>query len=774
MFRAALKSLLGRKVRLLMSTFAIVLGVAFVVGSLIFTDTLSRSFTALFASTVGDVVVRPGRGRRPTPHRLAPSPRRWSRSSRASPAPPGSTATSTPSASSSSARTARSSAASARPPSGATGPTPRPATASRASRSSAAASRRGPDEVLLDDDHRRARRATPSASEVHLVTGGAQAVLRPTLVGIAGFPEGGSLNGATLRGLRHRVPRRSCSSAGEDAFTDIWVTAEPGTSQEDLARPRDRGSSPTASRRSPATRRPTRRRRALQEAIGFLTDLPADLRRHLAGRRRLPHRQHVLDPGRAAQPRAGAAAGARGVASARSPGRCMLEAFVLGAARLHDRPRPGRPARDGHPQRSSRQFGLDLSGQSLIFAPRTVLAAYAVGIVVTMAAAWLPARRTGRIAPIQAMRDDVAMPESSLHRRLVVGVAMILAGGAALAAGLMGVVPRGRLVRRRRHPGILLGVAAASPVISHPFLAAAAWLYARLFGTVGRLAGQNSLRNPRRTTATSSALMIGLSLACTMAIVGDSAKASVDQTIEENFVGDYVVSIALRAGLLAADRPRHGAGRRRRARLGAALRHHRRGGDAQGVAAARPGGLRAGHRPRPWSAGDAADLRDGTVIARRGVRRGGGAGGGRRPRHPSWPTGSTSSRWSGIYAENPILFFPIRHHAADPRSTAGYRDADNFLIIDTDGSAGGAGRASRAVVAELPIVTVKDQQEFAAGAAGADRPAGADDLRAARPGPADRRARHRQHAGAVDHRAHARGRACCGRSASAVRSCGGW
>src|SRR3954469_15742290 len=62
MIRAALKSLLGRKVRLLMSTFAIVLGVAFVVGTLIFSDTLNRSFTALFASTVGDVVVRPEGG----------------------------------------------------------------------------------------------------------------------------------------------------------------------------------------------------------------------------------------------------------------------------------------------------------------------------------------------------------------------------------------------------------------------------------------------------------------------------------------------------------------------------------------------------------------------------------------------------------------------------------------------------------------------------------------------------------------------------------------
>ncbi len=56
MIKAALRSLLGRRLRLLMSTFAIVLGVAFVSGTLIFTDTLDRSFTALFASTVGDVV----------------------------------------------------------------------------------------------------------------------------------------------------------------------------------------------------------------------------------------------------------------------------------------------------------------------------------------------------------------------------------------------------------------------------------------------------------------------------------------------------------------------------------------------------------------------------------------------------------------------------------------------------------------------------------------------------------------------------------------------
>ena len=173
------------------------------------------------------------------------------------------------------------------------------------------------------------------------------------------------------------------------------------------------------------------------------------------------------------------------------------------------------------------------------------------------------------------MRDDIAMPESSLRRRLLIGVVLMVAGGSALAAGLVGAVPHPGYFVGGGILGILLGVASASPVISYPLLAAASWLYGRLFGSIGRLAGQNSLRNPRRTTATSSALMIGLSLACTMAIVGDSAKASVDQTIEENFVGDYVVSslvgqsFSTKIGRQMADV----AGRRQR--LGAEVRHRR-------------------------------------------------------------------------------------------------------------------------------------------------------------------------------------------------------
>ena len=167
MIKAALKSLLGRKVRLLMSTFAIVLGVAFVGGSLIFSDTLGRSFTALFASTVGDVVVRPGATSRRTAARPRPSAsrRRWSSSSRTtSRTPPGSTATSAPSASTSSTRTTRSSAARAAGDRGQLLRRPGRPRAHRAHARSRAHEPHGPDEVVFDAKTAERAGLLPSAS----------------------------------------------------------------------------------------------------------------------------------------------------------------------------------------------------------------------------------------------------------------------------------------------------------------------------------------------------------------------------------------------------------------------------------------------------------------------------------------------------------------------------------------------------------------------------------------------------------------------------------
>jgi putative ABC transport system permease protein len=165
-------------------------------------------------------------------------------------------------------------------------------------------------------------------------------------------------------------------------------------------------------------------------------------------------------------------------------------------------------------------------------------------VAVTMVAAWLPARRTGRIMPVQALGDVVALPESSIRWRFGLGLALTAAGVAATLEGLFGSLPHGGYWVGGGILAVLLGVTAAAPILCRPLLALARAGYALVFRAVGNLAGQNSLRNPRRTTATASALMIGLALACTMSIIGASAKASVDETIDKNFIGSYVVGSA--------------------------------------------------------------------------------------------------------------------------------------------------------------------------------------------------------------------------------------
>ena len=95
-------------------------------------------------------------------------------------------------------------------------------------------------------------------------------------------------------------------------------------------------------------------------------------------------------------------------------------------------------------------FGLDLSGSPLVFEWPTAMWSYAVGLVVTMVAAYLPARRAGKMPPVAAMRDDVALPESALRWRLLVGTVLMVGG---LVAGYLGAFTEHRqlgLLRRRR------------------------------------------------------------------------------------------------------------------------------------------------------------------------------------------------------------------------------------------------------------------------------------------------------------------------------------
>jgi putative ABC transport system permease protein len=194
----------------------------------------------------------------------------------------------------------------------------------------------------------------------------------------------------------------------------------------------------------------------------------------------------------------------------------------------------------------------DAGSGGLTFTVTPVIWSYVVGILVTVVSAYFPARRAAKIPPVAAMRDDVALPQRSLRIRIALGSLLTLVGAALIGIGLGGgggnpVVPVGVGAF-----AVFIGVAMLAPVISVPVLRVLGAAPARLMGSPGRLARQNALRNPRRTAATAAALMIGLALITTVNVLGATMRASIDEQVDAQFGADYLV-MPKGAGGIAGD-----------------------------------------------------------------------------------------------------------------------------------------------------------------------------------------------------------------------------
>ena len=178
----------------------------------------------------------------------------------------------------------------------------------------------------------------------------------------------------------------------------------------------------------------------------------------------------------------------------------------------------------------------------LVLTPATVIAAYVVGISVTMVAAFVPARRAAKVPPVAALRDDLTVQEKALgRRRLVLGTIALLVGAALMAAGLVGApgadaawIGAGAVIW-------VITVAVMAPVLGRPVLLACRAVFGKLFGTAGKLAGENALRNPRRTGATASALMIGLAVVSAVGVLAASLSATNDELVDREFRSDFLV-----------------------------------------------------------------------------------------------------------------------------------------------------------------------------------------------------------------------------------------
>jgi putative ABC transport system permease protein len=187
-------------------------------------------------------------------------------------------------------------------------------------------------------------------------------------------------------------------------------------------------------------------------------------------------------------------------------------------------------------------LGADI-GADLPVHASTVVLSVLVGVVVTVVAAVLPARRASRTAPVAAMRGDTggAASPSGLRRRGWFGTAVLASGGVLLVAS----------VTRDSVPWLwaavgafaaVVGMLVAAPVVTAPFVRVITWPFVALGGVVARLAEENALRVPRRTATTASALMIGLSLIAGLSVLAQSVKASVSEGVADELTATYVLN----------------------------------------------------------------------------------------------------------------------------------------------------------------------------------------------------------------------------------------
>ncbi|MFB8776705.1 ABC transporter permease [Streptomyces broussonetiae] len=191
-------------------------------------------------------------------------------------------------------------------------------------------------------------------------------------------------------------------------------------------------------------------------------------------------------------------------------------------------------------------LGMNIDATEMVIGWGTPVAAYAVGVGVTFVAAYLPARRAAGVSPMAALADaEIAGVGRPLRVRALVGAVIGVAGGAALvgcvvssdtgsAASLLGL-------------GVVLTLIAtvvAGPLLVRPVIRVLGGAFPALFGSVGRMSQRNALRNPRRTGATAAALMVGLSLVGGMSVASASMTESFDQQIDRTLGADFVVQNA--------------------------------------------------------------------------------------------------------------------------------------------------------------------------------------------------------------------------------------
>ncbi|MGH2596965.1 MAG: ABC transporter permease [Actinomycetota bacterium] len=541
MWRATFKSLLGRKLRLALTALSIVLGVGFVAGTFVLTDTMNKAFNDLFAqaSKGSDVVVRAtsaftpsdsgggggggGQQRDPIPQDLLATVRTVAGVKSADGSVSGYAQMVDP-------KTGKTIGGLGPPTFGANWN--RTANATLEIRTGAPPTAAG--QVVVD---------AATAKKFDLTVGQTIKILFEgppaefTIVGTAGFGTADNLGGATLALFDTSTAQQVLGKDG--VFDEIDVVAEPAVTQTQL-RALIADALPKGVEAVTSTSVADEQSKQLQDALGFFRTallvfafialfvgafiifntfsiIVAQRTRELALLRTLgASRRQVLTSVIAEAFVVGLVASALGIVAGLG--------IALGLKGLLS------------------AFNIDLPTTSTQLQLRTIIVSFIVGTLVTVVASVLPARRAARVAPVQALRESQETGAIKvLGRRLAVGLAVTGLGAAALLYGLFGNSSNAGALIGLGAAATFVGIAILSPLAARPLAGIIGAPVSRM-GVQGKLGRENAMRNPRRTASTASALMIGLGLVAMVAILSASLKASFDAILSDTVKADFILS----------------------------------------------------------------------------------------------------------------------------------------------------------------------------------------------------------------------------------------
>jgi len=359
-------------------------------------------------------------------------------------------------------------------------------------------------------------------------------------------------------------------------------------------------------------------------------------------------------------------------------------------------------------------LNFDLPTTGTVFLWRTVIVSLAVGIVVTVLAALLPARKATRVPPVAALQPETAFaPTHFRKRRIVLGVLVTLVGIALLLAGLF-QNEGNRLVNVGSGAVIVFfGVAILSPLIARPLARLIGWPFAKAFRLPGTLARENAMRNPRRTASTAAALMIGLALVTFVSIFAASIKASTTETLDRTIAADYILmndsftpfSPDLAARL--ADQPELAAV------VGVRLGAFKLNGATKQLIGIDPAAYDRVVKTEVLS-GSIADLQSGGLAVKEDVAEANGWTVGERVAL-QFPRGGTQQvTVKAIYKDNSVNGDYLLSLADYERFYADQADSQ-ILVQAAPGTTPAASRAAiDRVLVDFPNVTVRDQAEYKA------------------------------------------------------------